>query len=46
MLTEEKPEAFASSPEQNHENGSKKKKKTKKKNNETLPQPNEHPQPQ
>ncbi|GAU32399.1 hypothetical protein TSUD_44420 [Trifolium subterraneum] len=47
MLTEEKPEAFAS-PGQHHENGSskKKKKKTKKKNNETLPQLNEHPQPQ
>ncbi|KAK2458088.1 eukaryotic translation initiation factor 5B [Trifolium repens] len=44
MLTEEKPEEFAS-PEQNHENGSKKKKK-KKKNNETLPQSNEHSQPQ
>ncbi|WJX20752.1 hypothetical protein P8452_10258 [Trifolium repens] len=46
MLIEEKPEEFAS-PEQNHENGSKKKKKKKKKkNNETLPQSNEHPQPQ
>ncbi|XP_045819013.1 titin homolog [Trifolium pratense] len=46
MLTEEKPEAFAT-PEQNHENGSKKKKKKKKKkNNETLPQSIEHPQSQ
>ncbi|CAJ2630018.1 unnamed protein product [Trifolium pratense] len=45
MLTEEKPEAFAT-PEQNHENGSKKKKKKKKKNNETLPQSIEHPKSQ